>query len=197
VELSPKRARTPSRKPRRTAVTDRHIFIDESKRRDYLVVAAVVVPADLRALQRAVTELLLPGQRSLHMTDESDGRKTTIAKAIVNAGVEAIVYDAGRSYGTQLQARAACLRLLVDDLAAASDDTLLIIDQDDSLVHSDRQLLYEAVRKIDRADSLRYDHRQRHTELLLGIPDAIAWCWAKGGRWRKLIGPTVGSVRNA
>jgi hypothetical protein len=178
-------------------VTDRHVFVDESKRRDYFVVAAIVVPADLRSLRRDITELLLPGQRNLHMTDESDGRKTTIAKALVSTGVEAIVYDAGRSYDTQLQARAACLRLLVDDLAIASDDTLLIIDQDDSLVHSDRQVLYEAVRKVDRADSLRYDHRRRQAELLLGIPDAIAWCWAKGGQWRTLIGPTVSSVRKA
>jgi hypothetical protein len=177
-------------------VTERHIFIDESKRRDYLVVAAVVVPADLGALRLALTELLLPGQRSLHMTDESDGRRTTIAKALVSAGVESIVYDAGRSYATQLQARAACLRLLVDDLTRDAGDTLMIIDQDDSLVHSDRQLLYEAVRKLDRAGSLRYDHRRRQAELLLGIPDAIAWCWAKGGRWRTLISPTVSSVRN-
>ncbi|WP_407688670.1 hypothetical protein [Mycobacterium sp. HUMS_1102779] len=177
-------------------MTDRHVFIDESKRRDYVVVAAVLVPDDLRALRHVVTELLLPGQRSLHMTDESDGRRTTIAQAFVSAGVEATVYDAGRSYRTQLQARAACLRLLVDDLATAPDDAFLIIDQDDSLVHSDRQLLFQAVRKVDRLESMRYDHRRRHEELLLGIPDAIAWCWAKGGRWRNLIGPMVSSVRN-
>jgi hypothetical protein len=177
-------------------VTDRHIFIDESKRRDYLVVAATVLPADLRSLRRAVAELLLPGQRCLHMKDESDGRKKTIAKALVSAGVEAIVYDAGRGYGTQLRARAACLRLLIDDLATVPDDTLVIIEQDESLVHSDRQLLYQAVRAVDRADSLRYDHRRRETELLLGIPDAIAWCWAKGGQWRTLIGPTVSKVRS-
>jgi hypothetical protein len=157
-------------------VTDRHIFIDESKRRDYLVVAAIVVPADLRSLRRLVTDLLLPRQRSLHMKDESAGRKKTIAEAFVSAGVEAIVYDAGRSYRTQLQARAACLHLLIDDLATAPDDTLVIIEQDESLVHSDRRLLYEAVRAVDRADSLRYDHRRRDAELLLGIPDAIAWC---------------------
>jgi hypothetical protein len=175
-------------------VTARHVFIDESKRRDYLVVAAIVVPDDLRSMRRVVENLLLPKQRYLHMKDESDGRKQTIARQLVSAGVEAIVYDAGRHYRTQLLARAACLRRLIDDLATASDDTLVVIEQDDSLVHSDRQLLYEAVRELDRADSLRYEHRRREAELLLGIPDAIAWCWAKGGQWRKHIDPTVSTV---
>ncbi len=162
--------------------------------REYFVVAAIVVPDDLRALRRVVEDLLLPKQRYIHMKDEGNGRKQTIAKKLVGAGVEAVVYDAGQRYRTQLEARAACLRELIDDLAANPDDTLIIIEQDDSLVHSDRRLLYEAVRTVGRPESLRYDHRRREAEILLGTPDAIAWCWAKGGQWRKHIGPTVARV---
>ena len=29
------------------------------------------------------------------------------------------------------------------------------------------------------------------TEQLLGIPDAFAWCWAKGGHWRSHIRPVI------
>ncbi|MEB3068213.1 hypothetical protein [[Mycobacterium] vasticus] len=178
------------------SLTARHIFVDESKRREYFVVAAIVAPKDLRPLRRVVEDLLLPQQRYIHMKDEGDGRKQTIAKNFVGAGVEAIVYDAGQRYRTQLAARAACMRGLIEDLATNSDDTLIIIEQDDSLVHSDRRLLYEAVRAVGRADNLRYDHRRREAELLLGIPDAIAWCWAKGGRWRQHIEPAIRSVRS-
>jgi hypothetical protein len=28
-------------------------------------------------------------------------------------------------------------------------------------------------------------------ELMLAVPDAIAWCWAKGGVWKARIRPVV------
>lgn len=90
--------------------------------------------------------------------------------------------------------RTACLRALISGPATAAYDTLVVIEQDDSLIYSDRRLLYQAVRAAGRADSLRYEHRRREAEILLGIPDAIAWCWAKGGRWRKPIDPTVSAT---
>jgi hypothetical protein len=31
--------------------------------------------------------------------------------------------------------------------------------------------------------------------MLLAIPDAIAWCWAKGGDWRRRIESVVTDVR--
>jgi hypothetical protein len=38
-----------------------------------------------------------------------------------------------------------------------------------------------------RSDTLRYEHRRAAAEQLLTLPDAIAWCWAKGGDWRRRI----------
>jgi hypothetical protein len=35
--------------------------------------------------------------------------------------------------------------------------------------------------------SVHYEHKRSDAELLLGIPDAIAWCWAKGGQWQRLV----------
>jgi hypothetical protein len=42
---------------------------------------------------------------------------------------------------------------------------------------------------------LRYEHQRASAEQLLAIPDAIAWCWVKGGHWRRQIEPAVTSVR--
>jgi hypothetical protein len=40
------------------------------------------------------------------------------------------------------------------------------------------------------------EHKRPHADALLAIPDAIAWCWAKGGHWRKLINPAVTVTRD-
>jgi len=182
-----------------TAVTGArgaHVFVDESKRRGYLL-AAVAVPADdLQAVRKVLQGLVLPGQRRLHMKDESDPRRRAIASAIVGCGARAIVYDAARRYRTDRDRREACLRLLVDD-AAARGVHALVLEQDDTLVASDRRTLYRAARYAGCAETLRYDHRRAGTEQLLALPDAVAWCWARGGDWRRRIGPAVIDVRQA
>lgn len=125
------------------------------------------------------------------MKDEADGRRETIAKALAAADLRATAYDARRRHRTQLLARAACLSALIDDLATSAVDTVIVLDQDETLVQSDRRLLYRAVRDVGREGTLRYEHRRAATEQLLGIPDAFAWCWAKGGYWRSHIRSVV------
>jgi hypothetical protein len=66
-----------------------HVFVDESKRRGYLLVASVVVPGDLDSVRRVLRGLVLPGQRRLHMKDENDQRRRSIASAITVSGVTA------------------------------------------------------------------------------------------------------------
>ena len=172
-------------------MTARHIYVDETKHRDYVMVAAVVLGEDLTTARAVVQDLLKPGQHHLHMKDEADGRKETIAKALAGAELRATVYDAGRRHRTQVLARAACLSALVHDLATSDVDTLIVLDQDEPLIHSDRRLLYRAVRDARREATIRYEHRRAATERLLGIPDAFAWCWAKGGRWARHLQPVI------
>ncbi|MGL4744107.1 MAG: hypothetical protein ACRCXL_06915 [Dermatophilaceae bacterium] len=45
------------------------------------------------------------------------------------------------------------------------------------------------------AERVVYHHRRRHKEHMLAVPDAIAWCWAKGGNWRHRITPVIAQVR--
>lgn len=171
-----------------------HIFVDETKDRDYLLVASIHVSGELDELRKLMRGLVLKGQRRVHMKKESDSRKRAIAAAICGAGVTATIYDAGRRYRDELDARAACLRGLVDD-AAHQGDILLVLEQDDSLLDWDRRRLYALVRDA-HFPQLRYEHRRASAEQLLAIPDAIAWCWAKGGDWRRRIGPAVTTVRS-
>ncbi len=172
-----------------------HAFADETKHRGYLIVAVVVPPEELASARRAVRALVLPGQRRLHMKDESDPRRRAIAAAIVASGVRATVYDAGLRHRNERERRAACLYALIHDCADRGD-SFLVLEQDETLRSWDSQCLIEFTRAVGCRDSLRYEHRHAASELLLALPDAIAWSWAKGGHWRRRIQPVVTDIRH-
>lgn len=69
-----------------------------------------------------------------------------------------------------------------------------MLEQDDSLMDWDRRQLYTLSRQT-HLPNLRYEHSRARSEQLLAIPDAIAWCWAKGGDWRRRIEPAVTTIR--
>jgi hypothetical protein len=118
-----------------------------------------------------VRGLLLPGQRYLHMKNESDGRKRTIAKAFTAAEVKATVYRASSSaYRTERERRAACLR--VSDHSQA--ETRIVLDQDNAMLSWANQRLIEYTRLASCRDTLHYEHKEPHADALLAIPDAIA-----------------------
>lgn len=81
---------------------------------------------------------------------------------------------------------------MIDD--ATAEDTLLVLEQDDSLLDWDRRQLYTLTRAAG-LPGMRYEHRRAATEPLLAIPDAIAWCWAKGGHWRRRVQPAVTTMQ--
>jgi hypothetical protein len=172
-----------------------HVFVDETKNRGYVLVAVVILPGDVGLTRKIIRGLILPGQRRLHMKHESEPRKRAIATAIVDACVQATVYDAGRRYRNERGQRAACLHALVTD-AAGRRDTMLVLEQDESLRGWDNQQLIELTRAAGCRDTLRYEHCRAADEPLLSIPDAIAWCWARGGDWRRRIGPVITAVRD-
>ena len=170
-----------------------HAFVDESKRHGLLVAAAVVQPRDLAPARTALRRLCLPGQSRLHFTKERDDRRRQILTAIVELGVVIDLYDA-TGVRDQQQARAACLRALVQDLAAAGAQRL-VLEQDDSLVRSDQAVLYTAVRAAGAQEQLTYEHVPARSEPLLWIADAAAWCWSRGTPWPGRLQPIVRHTR--
>ena len=70
---------------------------------------------------------------------------------------------------------------------ATGPETLLLLDRDDTLVSFDDQRLIEFTRAAQYRDTLHYEHRNAKAEMLVGLPVATAWCWAKGSRWRQQI----------
>lgn len=153
-----------------------HAFVDESTAATYIL-AAALVPADRVAEGRKLVRAMLGGgQKRLHFSHESDRRRARILTGIESLGMEHRVYSTKNAR----PARLACLERLVPDLAAAGVQRL-VIERDDSLVDADRRLLYQA--GLDFAPGLAYTHLRAKEDLLLCVPDAIAWCWARGGEW--------------
>jgi len=58
--------------PHRYRYVSGHIFVDETKHRDYLLVAGVVLPADLDTMRKMIRNLG-PSRRA--SVDHSDGRR--------------------------------------------------------------------------------------------------------------------------
>lgn len=66
--------------------------------------------------------------------------------------------------------------------------------KDDPYMPSDKRTLYRAVREYGVVDSLSYVHQRPATEPLLWVSDAVAWCYVKGGDWRRRIEPLIETV---
>jgi hypothetical protein len=168
------------------------LFCDESKADGFRLASVTVNSADLAALRAKIDALRLPGQRRVHFSSERDGRRKQIIRVLIESGVQSVIYDAA-THRSEKAARDAVIGLLADDAAAMGADRL-VLERDDSNVASDRRAIREHLVKAGRHDAVRYDHLRAHEECLLAVPDAIIWCWAKGGSWRKLISPLVTDV---
>ena len=170
-----------------------HTFVDETKRAGYVIAAVTVT--DTEAIRKVVRALVLPGQRRIHMKHEQARRRRVIVSALAAMQVQAIVYDAARRYRTDLAARTACLTAIVEDIAARDGDTRLVIEQDDSVVRADRHDLFQLVRQAGITDRIEYRHQRAYDELLLALPDIVAWSWVRSGEWRRRISPILTTVR--
>ncbi|TDQ05607.1 hypothetical protein [Labedaea rhizosphaerae] len=168
-----------------------HLFVDETKERGFLLTAVRVRPQELDIARKAVRELVLPGQRRLHFTSERDSRRRQALGALMPLAVDAMIYDAGSR--PRRQQRELCLRRLVAD-AISAGVRMIVLEQDDSVMELDRRLLFQRVRELD-CDSLEYRHFRATEEPLLAIPDAVAWCWQRGGPWRARVRPLVSAVQ--
>ena len=170
-----------------------HAFVDESKSKELLVCAAVLEERAVSDARAAMRALVHKGSRRVHMTRESPTHRRTVLAGIANLPVTVEIY-AARSYPPrrELDARARCLSRIVEDLPGRGC-TRLTVELDESLGHRDKQVLYNATRDSGR-EGVTYQLVPAAAEPLLWIPDAIAWCWARGGEWKQAVAPLVAKV---
>src|SRR5262249_44862768 len=124
---------------------------------------------------------------------ESPQRRKLIISTFASIGdVSSIIYDAS-SYSDGKVGRDAAITEMAAR-AARIPARRIVLERDDSAVEQDMRIIKTQLAVADVGDVVGVDHLRAREEPLLGIPDAIAWCWAKGGEWRKLADPLIADV---
>ncbi len=151
--------------------------------------AAAALPS--RGLTNARKELraqLLKKQPRIHFKDERDSRRRQILDVICQQGWRVGLFTA--SPKRESIARGVCLDAIIQYVAAIGG-MRLVIEVDDSVLQADKRMLFSAVERVQLAEGFTYSHMRARNEELLWVPDAIAWCFARGGEWRKRIEPVL------
>ncbi|RPF22789.1 hypothetical protein [Myceligenerans xiligouense] len=153
------------------------VFADETKAKEFTIVAAFVPPHKVHVLRSAMRGHRMRGQRSIHFNSERDAVRRAVLRTLVEFGVTSAIFRGATRKGRN--PREACVRELAR-YSRQNGCRSLVLDLDESVVAQDRRWLHEELCKTD----VRYDHLHRHEEPLLWVADAIAWCWQRGGQWR-------------
>ncbi|WP_259390619.1 hypothetical protein [Actinomyces sp. 2119] len=117
--------------------------------------------------------------------DSEDSReRPEVRKALIDMMTEmpmsAKVY---RANARPKVGRPQCLRRLAESVRASACRRL-VLDQNDSVMRADRQILQQV---LGCGWEGTYDHLRDHEEPLLWLADAISWSWNKGGEWRRRL----------
>lgn len=168
-----------------------HVFIDESKSKNYYIAAAATAPASAPDLDRAIRQLIRPGQRRIHFKTEGDSSRKAILAKLCSLRVRVHVYVAVGM--PDKVARPMLLRALVEDLASCGASRLMI-ERDESLIEADRRTIRAALATHDYLHDLTYHHAAPADYAMLWISDVVAWCYQAGGDWIKRVEPLVTGV---
>lgn len=161
-----------------------HVFVDESKANGLVVAAASCVDNRVNGCRKALRALLLPGQQRLHFNHERSSRRRQIINVIKDLELRVCLYQTTTDDAVS---RGACLEAIVRDFAGIA--SRLVVERDESTLAFDNRALTNAIWKHDCHGSLRYELLAPKLDAMLWVPDAVAWCWVRGGRWRDLVAP--------
>ena len=118
----------------------------------------------------------------MHFTKEAPARRRKIVSVVGEINPTVRLYRAERN---DAPSRRRCLAAIVRDAAPAAER--LVVERDESTADFDRRTLFEAVREFGCAATLTYAVSPAHSDPLLWVPDAVAWCWTAGGEWRGAV----------
>lgn len=174
----------------RSLVANVHLFVDESKARGYRFALTAVDPQNLNAERSLLRSLLLKGQSHLHFTKESDGQRRKILDALARDSTARTTILTAPDGMKHKAARLRCLQGSAE-LSIEMRAARLVFEEDASTLQADRQALYRLLHGAD----IEYRFEKKRQEPLLWISDAIAWCFAAKGEWRKRAEPLVAEAR--
>lgn len=167
-----------------------HVFVDETKPKDYVVAAATVPAGEVARARKTLRGLLLPRQDRIHFAKEKDAYRDRVLQVMCGLDAQVTLYIAKTK--DQRVGRAACLTAVVEDVIK-DRAAHLVIERDESLMRSDLQLVSDLLYPVTEKPTYRLDVPR--SEPLLWISDAVCWCHQRGGRWMDATRPLVVDVR--
>lgn len=159
-----------------------HVFVDETKTRGLLMAAARCAAEDVAVNRKALRGLLLSGQERLHFNHERVPRRKEIIRLITEFHLLVDIYQADRD---NAQTRQHCLEAIVRDNATTAER--LVVEREESTYYRDGKTLNAATHRFGCHGLLRWDLLAPKEDPLLWVPDAVAWCWMRGGQWRRSV----------
>lgn len=158
------------------------VFIDESKSKAYVLCAVFVNVDDVPRIRKGLNKLRLKGQSRIHFVSESDQRRRKILSHIRSLPIEIHFFEVKGN--TEAESRKRCFAELIRKLPEG-DYFEIWIETDANHVSLDKAVLSEALISEKRGSQVIFTHENSRSQILLWIPDALAWIKTRGGKWHK------------
>lgn len=178
---------------------ERRAFTDESSRAagEYLGVL-LIDRVHLQDCRAALRRLALPGQRRIHMSDESSSRRRLVLGVLEDQPLEGIVYRLRRDTGIgRIEARGILLRQAAQAVLDA-DVRLWVLDRQETRQEvRDRRAIAASFNQTPAGQRPAYRHLSSTAEPLLWAVDALTWAAGAGRDWLRRAEKVIRVVRVA
>ena len=167
------------------------MFVDEVRRRDYVLCAAVVPAGDLVRARRIMRELKPNNRSRLHLHDEgAASRRRILADFGRSAPIAAAHLWIARIGGRPERAvRDDCFRSLIPGVLEIGA-TRIVVESCSQDVQ-DRAVIGEALARRRAVGTVRYDVVPAAADELLWAADLVGWAYGAGGDYRRAIADLV------
>jgi hypothetical protein len=158
-------------------------YVDESTAKRYRLCLVAIPTKSLTTIHSQLMSLVLPGQRQIHMSKESDRRRREILNAILNnPSWRAVVVQSAWNARIDNQTRQQ-LFLLAATQPIWQEIRHLVIERSTHNQRDARTLFWIREKISNRFDFVFSDPKD---EAGLWVADILAWAYSKGGSWRTM-----------
>jgi hypothetical protein len=154
-----------------------------------LFAVVVIDPGEVDTARRRLRQLLLPGQRRIHTSDESARRRRVLLDTVSAIdGLSTTILRYRRLTGiTGIAGRHLLLQAATGLVVGSGVSLWVLDDQDDAQRVRDRTAIAHALSGLSGHLHPVYDHRSAAAEPLLWAAHAICWAVGVGGDWRRRV----------
>lgn len=153
------------------------LYLDECKQNPFLLVGYLLPQVESQKVRKQLSNLRMPGQRSIHFKLESPRRRREIVSVLNVLKCEVFVIKCSQRKSPRSHA--------INTLLERNRFKSFVFELDETSRFRDHQLFR------GHENLLNWDHKMRHEEPLLWVADAVAWSVNRGGEWERMVRPMI------